>query len=78
MKLAHMLNCICPVQKSDLLLINVFSVVDLLKNVLRLSQIILLVLYFVLHRSKILFVLTTKVSHLRNMLFTDSKMELIV
>jgi len=55
------------VQKSDLHLINVFCVVILVKNVLCLAHAV--ISYFVLHRIKIPLVLTTKVPHLRNLLF---------
>ena len=55
------------VQKSDFHLINVFCVVIFVKNVLCLVQVVFS--DFVLHSSKILLVLTTKVINLRSLLF---------
>jgi len=55
------------VQKSDFYLNNVFCAVIVVKNVLCLAQVIFS--YFVLHSSKIPLVLTTKVTHLRILLF---------
>jgi len=55
-------------QKSDFhLLINLFCVVIVVKNALCLAQVVFS--YLVLHSSKIPFVLTTKVTHLRSLLF---------
>jgi len=48
-------------------MINVFCVVIVVKNVLYLALVIFS--YFVLHSSKILLVLTTKVTRLRSLLF---------
>jgi len=58
------------VQKSEFHLINVFCVVIVIKNVLCLAQLVFA--YFVLHSSKIPLVLTTKVTHLRSLLFRQS------
>ena len=57
------------VQKSDFHLINVFCVVIVAKKcrLLCLAQVVFT--YFVLHSSKIPLVLTTKVTHLRSLLF---------
>jgi len=56
------------VQKSDFHLMNVFCVmIAMKKNLLWLPQAVFS--YFVLHRSKISLVLTTKVTHLRSLLF---------
>jgi len=54
------------VQKSNIHLSNIFCVVIVMKNVLWLAQAVSS--YFVLHRSKILLVLTTKLTHLRSLL----------
>jgi len=56
-------------QKSDFPLINVFCVVIVVKRcrLLCLTQVVFS--YFVLHSSKIPLVLTTKVTHLRSLLF---------
>jgi len=55
------------VQKSVFHLINVFCVVIVVQNILCLAQVVFS--YFVLHSSKIPLVLTTKVTHLRSLLF---------
>jgi len=57
------------VQKSDFHLINAFCVVIVVKNcrLLCLAQVVFS--YFVLHSSKIPLVLTTKVTHLRSLMF---------
>jgi len=55
------------VQKSDFHLINIFCVVIVEKNVLCLAQVVFS--YFVVHSNKIYLVPTTKVTHLRSLLF---------
>jgi len=57
------------VQKSDFHLINVFCVVIVVEKcrLLCLAQVVFS--YFVLHSSKIPVMLTTKVTHLRSLLF---------
>jgi len=57
------------VQKSDFHLFNVFCVVIVVKKcgLLCLAQVVFC--YFVLHSSKIPYVLTIKVTHLRSLLF---------
>jgi len=57
------------VQKSDFHLINVFCVVIVVKNVLCLDQVVFC--YFVLHSSNIPLALTTKVTHLRSLMFRE-------
>jgi len=67
-KLVYLPSCIRP--NSNLHLINVFSVVIVVKNVLWLSQAVFS--FFVIHRSKIPSVLTTKVvTHLSSLLFRE-------
>jgi len=56
------------VQKSDFHMINVFCVVIVVKKC-RLLCLAQVVFCFVLHSSKISLVLTTKVTHLRTLLF---------
>jgi len=60
---------VVQVQKSDFHLINVFCVVIVVKkcSLLCLAQVVFS--YFVLHSSKIPLMLTTKVTHLRSLLF---------
>jgi len=55
------------VQKSDFYLINVFCTVIVVKKCTVLAQVVFS--YFVLHRSKIPMVLSTKVTHLHSLLF---------
>jgi len=57
------------VQKSDFHLINLFCIVIVVKNrkLLCLAQVVFS--YFILHSNKIPLVLTTKVTHLRSLLF---------
>jgi len=59
----------CVVKKSDFYLINVFCVVIVVKKyrLLCLAQVVFP--YFALHCSKIPLVLTTKITHLRSLLF---------
>jgi len=57
------------VQKSDFHLINMFCVVTVVKNVLPVCLARVVFSYLVLHSSKIPLVLTTKVTHLRSLLF---------
>jgi len=63
------------VQKSDFHFINVFYKVVVVKNALCLAQVVFS--YIVLHSSKTHLVLTTKVTHLRSLLFRQP-MELIM
>jgi len=56
------------VQKSDLHLINIFCVVIVMKKCIMATSGAVFS-YFVLHKSKIPLVLTTKVTHLRSQLF---------
>jgi len=69
-KLAYMPSCIPP----EVHVINVFFVVIVVKKCIMASS---RSRFFVLHRSKILLVLATKVTYLR-ILCSDSKMELKV
>jgi len=62
------LTCLAVyVQKLDFHLINLFCAVYYVKNILCLAQVVSS--YFVLHSSKTLLVLTTKVTDLPNLLF---------
>jgi len=60
------------VQKSDFRLINVFCVVIVVQKCRLLCLVQVIFSYFVLHSSKIPLVLTTKVTHLRSLLFRQT------
>jgi len=60
------------VQKSNFHLINVFCVVIVVKKCRLLCPAHVVFSYFVLHSSKIALMLTTKVTHLRSLLFRQT------